>query len=1128
MQKFIFIGLGGSGGKTLAYLHRSLTRRLQASGWSEDLPSVWQFLHIDPREDSDALGGDIPTLRAGAIEYLPLSYTGEAYASYDQRLSGVPNLRDGLAGWRPEPPSSIPPPYLGAGQRRAVGRVLTLANLDAIQQTIQGLVQRVTGQQAEAELVRLRTALGAGQGLPDGTHAVIVGSLAGGSGSGALIDMVQVVRGFDPNGWAENPLIVAYTPDCFDDLPLDMRSGINGNALGAMCELMAAAEGCRDERADPLLRRADAYVPVDRSNRIGKMTALIGRSSDSFSLSSVNDVYRTVGNALAGALTNEETLTSLSSFIVNTNGSSYSASAYRLSRYAVPELTPAVFSNACGSFGYASVGLGRHLFVQYASERLAKLAVNRLREGHLEWAEPGEATTSDRLIERVVEARWELFFEASGIYQAGLEHNQVLDALRDKTVVGRLLDEMRDRVVGFLRRDEVNLDPGEARDAFNSAFDSEHRALMDKVRQERENREVEWVGAIQERLVSATAAEIARSGYPVTLKLLQRLGVQVDDAVEDLRGLRDQFDNEARGFVNAVTSVFAQLRDRVTFRHQSIDDAAQQRRDATQRRVEIDLYHHAEGLLQDLSKNLLPQLIAAVARASENLEAQVTDRGLAQRRYEQWSDGPLPRHLTPSPNEFLLDPADGFPAQLESLLSEVYDCAPGDALSRAVQEVVTGTWPDIADPTASGQTLIDVHSSWMPVPVAARVGGSVGGSAGYRVREGVETFRERADVWLRRRESLSQFVGETLANYLRPGGQPSVARSSRFEEGLRSALVASTPLVRVDPNIDALVHGDQFSAPPTITRIPVAAVEGEELYERVKQALLDAGLTKDAIPQLCDANSTASECEIVRFTMSTKHPIVFESLTDPIAQEWASRSAMPQERSLFWNLRRSRLLSEFVPIGTELQTAMIRGWFTANLLGQVTRDETGTVDIWTAAGYKRFPNPLLSGIELDGKLLLPKLLEAYPLALLDLTSGRKDAIEAYERLIELGASGELVDGRPRVDSYTHVGLELTRWVRSGEVAAGAPTPNPQTAGPAKDDASAEPSGAARRDAVMAPLKQTLDRYASIGAPAMSGDLLTVDPQWEIRPLVEAALVPMVSALSSMDVSADGPGSLIDF
>jgi hypothetical protein len=46
-DKFLFVGLGGSGGSTLGHLKQELFGWLKEHGAEPKIPSGWQFLHID-------------------------------------------------------------------------------------------------------------------------------------------------------------------------------------------------------------------------------------------------------------------------------------------------------------------------------------------------------------------------------------------------------------------------------------------------------------------------------------------------------------------------------------------------------------------------------------------------------------------------------------------------------------------------------------------------------------------------------------------------------------------------------------------------------------------------------------------------------------------------------------------------------------------------------------------------------------------------------------------------------------------------------------------------------------------------------------------------------------------------
>ena len=53
LSKFLFVGLGGSGGKTLQFLHQNLELRLKAI--DKKMPKAWQFLWLDVPTTPDLL-----------------------------------------------------------------------------------------------------------------------------------------------------------------------------------------------------------------------------------------------------------------------------------------------------------------------------------------------------------------------------------------------------------------------------------------------------------------------------------------------------------------------------------------------------------------------------------------------------------------------------------------------------------------------------------------------------------------------------------------------------------------------------------------------------------------------------------------------------------------------------------------------------------------------------------------------------------------------------------------------------------------------------------------------------------------------------------------------------------------
>ena len=92
-SKFLFVGLGGSGGKTLRFLKREVTRWMAAHDAATRLPSGWQFLHIDTPVVAD--GDEIDDLapRLSSDEYFGLIGAGMDFRALQNILDGVVYLK---------------------------------------------------------------------------------------------------------------------------------------------------------------------------------------------------------------------------------------------------------------------------------------------------------------------------------------------------------------------------------------------------------------------------------------------------------------------------------------------------------------------------------------------------------------------------------------------------------------------------------------------------------------------------------------------------------------------------------------------------------------------------------------------------------------------------------------------------------------------------------------------------------------------------------------------------------------------------------------------------------------------------------------------------------------------------
>ncbi len=241
LSPFLLIGVGGSGGKTLRTAKAALERRVRELGWTEELPLAWQFLHIDVPSVADGLDADLP----GALpsrDYAGLVGSGVAYRTVDKVLSRGLSDDERLkatGGWLPVAERVTVPIDKGAGQFRAIGRVITVTHLDKVKEAIEKRVGSLKGTEVKSQLMRMTRLIGADetQDMREPT-VVIVSSIAGGTGAGAIVDISRTVGAAGVK--LDDTVSVLYAPDVFDGIPSHQRKGIRPNALATLSELSAA------------------------------------------------------------------------------------------------------------------------------------------------------------------------------------------------------------------------------------------------------------------------------------------------------------------------------------------------------------------------------------------------------------------------------------------------------------------------------------------------------------------------------------------------------------------------------------------------------------------------------------------------------------------------------------------------------------------------------------------------------------------------------------------------------------------------------------------------------------------------------------------------------------------------
>ena len=1116
MHKVLFIGVGGTGGKALRFAWREIDRRLRIKDWAGDsMPSAFQFLHFDLPEEFDGYKDrDVPrVLSLDDKMYRTLAEGRRPYRSYDAALVQE-GLLPSLAGWRPHPVDDIAPPYLGAGQRRSVGRVATISALRTIDESIGHAATALQSAEVTNDLHELDRMfnVGAEESLREG-HVFVVGSLAGGSGSGMFLDVIERVKAHSLS-WFSNVHLVAITPDVFETLNPGEREGTQANSFAALAEYLAAFSCEGDHHPHEARVQGSVGVSGRGGRRTGDYAFLIGRGNGSVTFNEPGEVYRCVGKALAAFATTPEIQSYFDSVVCGLSGSTAYPQYFFADRGTSP-LQPV------GSFGFGTVGVGGDLLGEFAAQVLARRCLERLLC----------LSTGGRSYEEHVRARTEgtdrdTFFEASGLWEYDPErpehdtgdgsgdawHDQVLDALRDANAVRKEIEEqVKNRVIDLFAKDrKVFAGADEAFREFDGRFAEKAREYEARAADSRSTRAREWTLRAQTRLLDATTDVASRDGLPVAVELLDQLMTQITDALGHLDDEGSKAARREGQHRDGAKALYSRVKGKITGPAEAHRNAARLRTAALWQQLEHSTRREASQLLADAKSNLVAPLHARLEAYSNLLETERRDKDKtgAGAVVERWPRDAVPASLLPAPNELLLISPDSFPDELTRLIATTTGLeAPEDAYGEAVAEVVFGGWVDTREPGRTkrkSQTLVKSLKTWNPGIAFAQREGSVS-SADFQIDASVLGILDRAREWVKFRQGpLAQAVNQSLVEYLDPSHPHQARRAQSLVTALTVALNCARPLLAIDNEIRKLVHGDATETSLTMSPLPIGPKHPAR--ERVEGVLSDFGIPTSNLSQHFTTDPGTAEIDIFGFMTKSVHPVVVSSVMRPIAGAWSQAAGNRGRREAFWQFRRSRTLEMFLPLAASHQRAIVRGWYVAALLGYLDGldgDETAT-KVWGSAGWLAFPHPLLGRRVTRRQDVLPALLESFPLCFLDVSLGSDESTKAYARLIELGQTRtEDEDGTP---------TELERWLHSGDREHGKPkVKGPVPPLPARFEAlkGSESDFERRQAATLEALEDPRKNYEEVAALELDPEAFLVDRRWEIAGLVLSALGELI-------------------
>lgn len=985
LRRVLVVGCGGSGGNTLAYMMDQLRSDLAAHGIRK-IPVGWQFVFIDaPLAEQNAPSGVKKiSSEQGVGAYAPVGYAGPYQrvhnAVVDALRSKAPEKLGLLASWADREPNLVTTPVSeGAGQYRAIGRMLVLSRAQQIQQQLEGAWSRLQSSEAHSTLEQLGWM--GGYDRNNAPIVLVVGSMAGGSGASMVLDVCRILATI---GGVQPALtgVFAVTPDLFTSLPADQRLGVKANSLAMLGEVTAAQSGAAaitDDDVLVALGQGRSVVPQPFA-RIFPVGLYAGIEGTCFGDGTPGPVYRGLARGLAGLITSPKALQQYIAYdLGNTQG------------WTMQSMEPFGWgvdmdSLSWGSFGFASLSMGRERYMEYAAQRIARAAVDRLEKGH---EIPGSTDGGNAQIQKRIEDTWQwLCGTVMGLPLTMQGVGNWLGQAWPYQQVEQIATGTSSQLFASMASPE-----GQPGSQWVAMFTNQVAGMEEWVRGTLSTAAYRWAfdWAPQElfpRIINAVEWGISNFGLPFAGALVDRLRAHIETVlVPGIRALAETPLSTASTPDNHVLQQLSQMKTAV-----NVGGQYERLRVSVAEGHKTFMWVEQCKLLLPIFNELSAQVCAPMSdelRSKLRVTEQATHAtgrvaGLAQLSSDHYPDWPSDAEFKPNErwdeatNEVLLMNSKSYLQRYDVDLPASVEGARdlNHARELVIAQVLAGRWKTTGGVQPPGG-LIQVTQQWIPQALkwdphdrSRLVSPS---QARFEIHTRPQEVLERAKQFVNRpSESFRQFADKSLRAYAIEAinaYQMDPAPLRDLQAKFREALTRALPLTQLDATlIQALYASKDVKYRFKFSSVPFKDLPLADGLLTIINA--DQNIDRDVVARnYLDALSTSESDKRIDIFGSYPNlvPLVYKSLLAPIAQQWQQQSGA-QERATFWSKRRARPLPAALPMGEDERRAMVAGWYVGLITGYLSCPQTNgrqtneVPKVYDAANRRwiSFPNPLLT------------------------------------------------------------------------------------------------------------------------------------------------------------------------
>lgn len=1113
LSKFLLVGVGGSGGKTLRALRNNLELKLSQAGWEGELPASWQFLHIDSPVIQD--GPNFPAPLLPPTDYQGLSKAGQSYSdSYMRAMQYVDAAdKDDFLRFMPSPDDVSVNPTIGAGQFRGVGRVLLLGSNEIVRNALNNKIDKLMGATATSDLISVAKLLKINEQIQAAPTIIIITSLAGGSGAGQFFEVAELIKSVRPNeNWVHEIYNMLYAPDVFTEVDQEL---LVGNALFAMSEVM---NGTWSKSMSGGSKRYSAKMgaKIPESNKDyrpgAKYNFMVGKGF----FETQQDVYKAVASSLATWMTDQY----VNARIIEFTQGNYAASILENNlpdRSGLKE--PNKDATPFPALGFGRVGLGKDKFVQYAAERLARSAIDKMLFAH---------TKEDPKFALKTEEDWITFFADKSLFEfldelklneETEEHNDIIDSIRpDRSA---FFAEFRNQVAQ-IASESVNpktnsqslIDWDAAlQDAFNKLIPSflgrEAYDLAEKMRP--------WVILKKEEILATTSRYIAMQGIKVTAEILRRVSDKMISVASELRSEAEVSMKYSRDLSTYIRGELGHVPEKnqgaIEATHQAVQLSLEHVVDSFSFRAEANLKQEVATLIHDMAHNFMDPLRSDITGIYQGLLE-------SKEEYEKWSEeesNAVPNSFRPSKNEKLLIDTEDYPKEFAKLVTNsVTEARRANAMQVVINEVIMGAFAINDLDRRNWWQFISTKREWVPTIKEAREDSlQVPQNAKFDVSIKPLDYLEYAQKWMKRMGTpFAMYRNETLASYLSKGEDKSEIkkRQDKFVAKLEEAINDGAPLVNYNQRLLNEVHNNKPSKNTVVSTFPIGKTD--DIYPAVEAVLKKTNMLSSVGDSTFDAQSPVQHIDFFSIHQGVQ-PMVLDSIMKPISDYWDQYNGGASTREALLLHRHPRHVWETIPAADKPKMDILKGFIVAKALKQFKTDKGLPLDVQSKLGPKlslwdssdnkwlEFPHPLFSKEIIRPNDFPGGILYSISIAILE-SNGQASLspLAPYQCLQKLAD----ID---KPDSPTLL------WVTKGDLGL-SPMPDEKRAG----SASGTPDD--RKHALMSYIDETIEKYtarfAKQSLPIEREGSIAKDLTWDIREQFMAALNSLKKDIQNLEVN----------